>query len=103
MNILVNHVDTSSTGQPLKYYYECAITLTYNNFHVYKSMGFPSKAFFICSQILKLHRQFSHQSAEKLYKLLRIARPGQKSTDTIKVRADLLRKCEHCQNTDNVQ
>ena len=52
---------------------------------------------FTSNQLHKLHRQFLHPSAEKLYNLLRRYRPEDTTPETKKTLKDITRRCDPCQ------
>ena len=57
----------------------------------------PHPVYFTTSQLQKLHRQFVHPSADKLYKLLKKARPKETDPNTLEILEDLTRRCDACQ------
>jgi len=65
--------------------------------HVYVSMDIGQHTFFSVAQLQRLHRQFYHPSAEKLFQLLRKARPEDVTPETLKVLEDLGKRCDPCQ------
>jgi len=65
--------------------------------HVYVSMDIGQHTFFSVAQVQRLHRQFYHPSAEKLFQLLRKARPEDVTPETLKVLEDLGKRCDPCQ------
>ena len=59
------------------------VPLTRHGCHVYADMGFTNKMYFTSTQLKHLHRQFCHPSSDKLYKLLKRARPEDTSPETL--------------------
>jgi len=53
--------------------------------------------FYTQQQLTKLHRQFSHPSAGKLYRLLQRARPEDTTPETLKELKELSSRCDPCQ------
>lgn len=69
--------------------------------HLYAQMHLVSGTFFTKSQLSKLHRQFFHPSAQKLFNLLRRARPEEATPETLKHLEELSRYCDPCQRIQN--
>ena len=69
--------------------------------HVYARMHFAFTTFFARSQLLKLHKQFFHPSAQKLFNLLRRARPEEATPETLAILEDLSKRCDPCQRIQN--
>ena len=65
--------------------------------HAYAKMSFSFGTFFARSQLWKLHKQFFHPSAQKLFNLLRKARPEEATPETLSVLEDLTKRCDPCQ------
>lgn len=99
----MNLIATSITVQPWNHYDAWEISLTRHDCHVYASMPFPNNILFTCSQLFKLHRQFSHPSAEKLNKLLKVIQPDPISPDTLKVLHNLEPRCEPCRKINKAR
>ena len=53
-------------------------------------MAATVKVFFNRSQLWTLHRNFSHLSANKVYQLIKKARPDQETPETLKIQEDFL-------------
>lgn len=100
-NRLVNRVVTSRP-ETLAYYNAWSVLLVRHDHHLYSKMTVPVRTLFSREQLRKLHRQFAHPAAEKLYKLLRIAQPEQTSPETLKVLQDLTSCLEPCSKINNV-
>lgn len=90
-NRLVNRVVTSKEGQPLTYFDAWSVPLVRYDNHVYAAITLPLNTFFTLHLLIKLHRQFAHTSTEKLYKLLKIAKPEETSPETLKTLQDMVK------------
>lgn len=55
------------------------------------------RSVFSRQQLQKLHRRFSHPSADRLYKMLKNARPDETSQNTLDILENLTRRCDVCQ------
>lgn len=77
---------------------EWSVPLIRTHGHIYALMGFPQLTFFSDSQLEKMHRQFRHASPDKLYKLLKRARPEEVSSETLQTLGDLTKRCDPCQS-----
>ena len=69
--------------------------------HMYAEMHFPTSMFFTQTQLHKIHRHFLHPSAQKLFNLLKRARPEDPTHETLKVLEDLTKRCDPCQRIQN--
>ena len=69
--------------------------------HVYAEMDFTPSTFFTRAQLTKIHRQFFHPSAEKLFKLLHRARPDEATPEALKILKDIGKRCDPCQRIQN--
>ena len=65
--------------------------------HLYAHMDLSTAMYFTRSQLLKLHRQFFHPSAQKLFNLLRRSRPDEATPETLRVLQDISSRCDPCQ------
>lgn len=65
--------------------------------HVHAEIAIPEQVCFSRQELHKLHRQFVHPFADKLYKLLRKARPKETKLKTLKVLENLSKHCDPCQ------
>ena len=65
--------------------------------HSYVPLRVQHKKFFTRTQLQRLHRQFFHPSADKLYKLLKRSRPDETTPETKKILEDLTKRCDPCQ------
>ena len=64
-------------------------------------MYFPPKIYFTRAQLWKLHRQFFHPSAQKLFNLLRRTRPEEATPETLNTLRNLSKRCDPCQRIQN--
>lgn len=69
-NRLLHRPVTLSTGQPLAHNDKWAVTLRKHYAHVYAGMHKPASTFFTRTELLKIHKQFAHPSAQRLNKLV---------------------------------
>lgn len=71
--------------------------------HVYARIGVLNAldVFFTRSQLVRLHRQFFHPPVDKLFNLLRIARPEEATPETKAVLQDIKKRCDPCQRIQN--
>lgn len=60
-------------------------------------MDFSSSVISKRSQLGKMHKQFFHLSAEKLFNLLKKARPEETAAETLQILKDLSKCCDPCQ------
>jgi len=65
--------------------------------HSYVALSISHPTYFTRTQLQKLHRQFFHPSAEKLYNLLRRTRPENTTPATRKMLEDITARCDPCQ------
>ena len=91
----------ASTNSP-QYKDQWHITLTRYDVHIYAPLKFLRCTFCKLSQLLKMHRQFAHPSAEKLYNLLKIAGLGAVDSSTLHQLKEIVASCEPCQRIKNV-
>ena len=57
--------------------------------------------YFTTTQVVKLHDQFAHPSAEKHYKMLKRARPEETAPETMRQLEELSKRCDPCQRIQN--
>ena len=69
--------------------------------HVYAGICTSVPVLFTKPQLQKLHRQFFHPSAMKLFNLLRKARPEEATTETLQILEDICKSCDPCQRIKN--
>ena len=65
--------------------------------HLYAEMESTTPLFFTRSQLVKLHRQFFHPSAQKLFNVMKRARPEEATPQTLKTLKDISARCDPCQ------
>ena len=65
--------------------------------HVYVEMDCSTTVMFTRSQLGELHKQFFHPSSEKLFNLLKRARPEETTPETLQTLQDLSKRCDPCQ------
>ena len=65
--------------------------------HVYVEIDCSTTVMFTRSQLGKLHKQFFHPSGEKLFNLLKRARPDEKTPERLETLQDLSKRCDPCQ------
>lgn len=65
--------------------------------HVYVKIDTSTRIHFTRAQLSKLHRQFFHPSASKLYNLLKKARPDEVDLETLETLQDISKRCDPCQ------
>ena len=65
--------------------------------HLYAQMSLPVLTFFSKAQLQKLHRHFFHPSSEKLYKLLKKARPEDTTPQTQDILEEITTRWDPCQ------
>lgn len=64
-------------------------------------MGSTVSIMFSRAELAKLHRQFYHPPAEKLFELLNRTRPDDTTPKTLEVLKGLSRQCDPCQRIQN--
>ena len=85
-----------------KHLNECSVPLIRaKSNHVYAEMDLATSSFFTKPQLAKLHRQFFHPSASKLFNLLRRARPADATPQTLSILKELTKRCDPCQRIQN--
>lgn len=65
--------------------------------HVYVPFDRESRCLFTRAQLHKLHKQFFHPSATKLFNLMKRARPEHATPETLEILKDISRRCDPCQ------
>ena len=70
--------------------------------HSYVPLRIDTPTYFTRSQLHKLHRQFFHPSAEKLYNLLNRSRPEETTPKTLEILKDISKRCDPCQKIRRV-
>eukprot|EP00171_Calliarthron_tuberculosum_P000237 IDg237t1 len=65
--------------------------------HVYAEMSSLNRTLYTRTQLHKLHRQFGHPSANKLYQLLKRANPAESFPDVLRELEEISKQCDPCQ------
>ena len=65
--------------------------------HIYLEWGKTDNILYTKSELLKIHRGFSHPETDKLYKLLKLARPAETNSDTRELLQEIADHCDTCQ------
>ena len=65
--------------------------------HIYVKISMPINAHFSRAQLMKIHRNFYHPSAGKLFNLLLKSRPEDATPEARKTLEDISRRCGPCQ------
>lgn len=65
--------------------------------HVYVPFNYASRNYFTRTQLEKLHQQFFHPSATRLFNLLKRARPEDATPETLDILRDISKRCDPCQ------
>lgn len=65
--------------------------------HLFAQMDCDTPVFITRVQLSRLHRQFSHPSADKLFKLLSRARPEDATAETKRILEEISKHCDVCQ------
>jgi hypothetical protein len=73
-----------------------SLPLTRHGGHVYLEWEQLHATMFSSEQLRKLHRQFFHPSADKLYNLLKRARPEDASEETRALLQEITESCHPC-------
>lgn len=76
---------------------EWSIPMSRADGHVYADIAKANQVCFTRHKLEKLHRQFVHPSADKLFKLLRKTKPEETTPETLKILEDITRRCDPCQ------
>ena len=99
-NVLAKRTRIARKGNgPPLYVEEWGITMWRSRSrHSYVPIHFSIAVHFTRTQLHKLHKKFSHPSADKLYNLLKRSRPEDTSPKTREILEDLTRRCHQCQN-----
>ena len=100
-NRLVHRAVLSRPGEPLQYEDRWSVPLTRQNGHLYARMRFMNYTFYTTAQLQKLHRQFAHPSAGKLYNLLKRAGLEAVDSKTLEQLEEIVSRCEPCQRIRN--
>ena len=65
--------------------------------HIYLVWDTSEQILFTKSELVKLHRNFSHPTSEKLHALLKKARPDETDSKTKAILQEIEQRCEPCQ------
>lgn len=65
--------------------------------HLYVGVGAPHQTCFTKAQLMKLHKQFFHPSSQKLFNLIKRARPEMATPEILQTIMELSRRCDPCQ------
>ena len=65
--------------------------------HIYLERSQKHKILFTKSELVKINRNFSHPSTDKLYNLLKVARPWETDNMTKTILEEISRLCSACQ------
>ena len=100
-NRLVHRQVLGKSNGVLNYKDKWSVPLMRIDNHLYAGMVFPHHLFYTTAQIHKLHRQFAHPSASKLFNLLKRAGTEAVDAKTFKQLTDIVARCEPCQRIHN--
>lgn len=70
---------------------------------LYVDMDISTSMFFTKPQISRLHRQFYHPSVQKLFNILKRARPNELISETLETLKDLSCRCNPCQRIQHAR
>ena len=94
---LVHRYVTSRCSDKLSYEDVWSVPITRYDDQLYSKMSFPNSTFYSTAQLKKLHLQFAHPSATKLYNLLQKAGTEAVGPDTLQRLQEIVATCERCQ------
>ena len=100
-NRLVHRCVLSLPGEPSEYEDRWSAPLSRHDNHLYAQMEFPDYTFYTIAQLKKMHQQFAHPSAEKLYNLLKTAGTEAFDNSTLTELEKIVAACEPCQKIKN--
>ena len=100
-NRLVHRHVVSNNNGILQYLDKWHVPLSRHDNHLYAAMSFPHFLFYTTTQLEKMHRQFAHPSASKLFNLLKRAGTEAVDAKTFKRIRDIVARCEPCQRIHN--
>ena len=78
-----------------------SVPIIRHDIHLNPHICFPPSTFCTSAQLLKLHRNFAHPSAEKLCNLLQKAGIDAVTSETLERLQEIIRRCEPCQRIRN--
>lgn len=64
--------------------------------HVFVDMMLAARIYYTRAQLCKLHRQFFHHSAEKLFNLLKRSKPDEATPETLQTLKDIAKRFDPC-------
>lgn len=64
--------------------------------HLYSRICTPAASFFGRARLIKLHRNFFHPRATKLFSLIKRARPEHATAETLKAMEEIKKRCDPC-------
>ena len=100
-NRLVHRHVVSRANNILRYKDRWSMPLARHDSHLYAAMSFPHYLFYTTGQLEKMHRQFAHPSANKLFNLLKRAGTQAVDAKTFKQISEIVSRCEPCQRIHN--
>ena len=100
-NRLVHRRILNRSSDGFQYDDKWSVPIPRHDNHLYSKMCFPPSTFYSTAQLLKLHRQFAHPSAETLYALLRRAGLKAVTQQTLERLKEIVSRCEPCQRIRN--
>ncbi len=100
-NRLVHREVLSRPGEQLRYKDRWHLPLARYDNHLYARMKFLPWTFYAAAQLHRMHRQFAHTFAEKLYKLLKCAGLQAVDASTLSLLEEISAKFEPCQRIKN--
>ncbi len=100
-NRLIHHEILSRPGERLRYKDTWRIPLKRHDSELYAPMNFRESAFYTTAQLRKLHLQFAHSSAGKMYNLLKNCGTEAVTAQTLQELENIVAKCEPCQRIRN--
>lgn len=93
--ILISKKDTEEDDQYLDLW---SVPLTRSRSqHLFARMDYHSSIYFTRTQLHRLHQQFYHPSAEKLYNLVKKSRPEDTTPETLTILKEISKECDSCQ------
>lgn len=97
-NRLIKRVPIGKAKGEIEYCDQWHVPLTRSaSTHLYAQMDFGVQIFFSKAQLLKIHRHFNHPSANKLFNLIKKARPEHATNETLEILKNISKSCDPCQ------
>ncbi len=100
-NRLVHRRILSTLGDSLEYEDQWYVPLSRHYGHLHANMYFPHSTFYTVLQLEKLHKQFAHPFAGKLYNLLKVAGLETFDAEMFRHLEDIVARCEPFQRIWN--